>query len=162
MGALVIHPLAGAGHLTRLVAAMRGFVSRRLIPRLPGVEVVVLAGHVRPVRAVPLGVAREMVPAIVRCSRAFAQLEIGEALYDDLIKVVSLGLGMPLRQVENLAVSLWDLAPVLDRIARVNGLPVVEAGGPDLGKLLATLTGTSSTPGSSAQPAGPGGTSTNA
>ena len=47
----------------------------------------------------------------------------------------------------------------------INGLPVLEAGSSDMGKLLAALTtqtGTNSMPGSSAPPAGAGSTSTDA
>lgn len=161
MAALVIPPLAGAGRLVRLAAVVRGLASRRALLRLSGIQVVVLAGRVYPVRAVPLGVARDLVPAIVRCSRAFAAWDIGEALYDDIVKVLSLGLHCPRARIEALPVSLLELAPVVDRIARVNGLPVVEAGRPELGKLLAAITqtpqtGTSFTPGSSVPPAGPG------
>lgn len=165
MAAIVIHPLAGTGYLVRLAAFVRGLVSRRVLLRLAGVDTVVLAGRVHAVRPVPLGVARELVPAIVRCSRAFAAWEFSEALYDDMVKVLALGLNVPQARIEALTVSLFDLAPVVDRIARVNGLPVLEAGSPDLGKLLEALTsstGTSSMPGSSAPPAGPGTTSTNA
>lgn len=162
MPALVITPLAGSGRLTRLAAFLRGLVSRRALLRLAGIETVVLAGRVYPVRAVPLGVARDLVPAIVRCSRAFAAWEFSEALFDDMVKVLSLGLHVPRARIEALPISLWDLAPAVERIARVNGLPVMEAGTPEMGKLLAKLTGTNSTPGSSAPPAGPGSTSTNA
>lgn len=162
--ALVINPLAGAGYLPRLSAFVRRLVSRRLLLRLVGVDTVVLAGRVLPVRAVPLGVARELVPAIVRCSKAFAAWEFSEALYDDMIKALALGLNVPAARVESLTVSLFDLAPVVECIARVNGLPVLEAGSSDMGKLVAlmTQTGTNSTPGSSAPPAGPGSTSTDA
>ena len=160
----VVSPIAGAGRMTRLAAMARGVLSRRLLLRLNGVDTVVLAGHVHAVRPVPLGVAREMVPAIVRCSRAFAAWQFDEALYDDMIKVLALGLNAPARRIEALTVSLFDLAPVVERIARVNGLPVLEAGSHDMGKLVAALTqtGTSSTPGSSAPPAGHGNTSTDA
>lgn len=162
--AVVVRPLPGAGYLPRLAAFARGLLSRRLLLRLAGVDTVVLAGRVLPVRAVPLGVARELVPAIVRCSKAFASWEFSEALYDDIVKVLALGLNVPVHQIESLTVSLFDLAPVVERIARVNGLPVLEAGSTDMGKLLAlmTQTGTNSMPGSSAPPDGPGTTSTDA
>lgn len=164
MSAVVIRPLPGSGHFVRLAASVRGLLSRRVLLALAGIDTVVLAGRVRAVRPVPLGVARELVPAIVRCSKAFAAWEFSEALYDDMVKVLALGLGLPAAQVEALTVSLFDLAPVVERIARVNGLPVLEAGSPDMGKLLAlmTQTGTSSMPGSSAPPDGHGSTSTNA
>lgn len=164
MSAIVIRPLPGSGHFVRLAAFVRRVVSRRLLLRLAGVDTVVLAGRVHAVRPVPLGVARDLVPAIVRCSKAFAAWEFSEALYDDMVKVLALGLGQPAARIEALTVSLFDLAPVVERIARVNGLPVLEAGSPDLGKLVAALsqTGTRSTPGSSAPPAGAGSTSTNA
>ncbi|MDP3139342.1 MAG: hypothetical protein Q8N17_23775 [Burkholderiaceae bacterium] len=162
--ALVIRPLSGAGTLPRVSAFVRGLLSRRLLLRLVGVDTVVLAGSVHAVRAVPLGVARELVPAIVRCSKAFAAWEFSEALYDDMVKVLALGLNVPAARIEALTVSLFDLAPVVERIARVNGLPVLEAGSSDMGKLLVALTqtGTNSMPGSSAPLAGPGSTSTNA
>lgn len=162
MAAIVISPLPGAGYLSRLGAVVRRLLSRRVLLRLAGVDHVVLAGRVLPVRPVPLGVARELVPAIVRCSQAFVRFEITDELYADIVKSLSLGLGVPAREVERYAVSLWDLAPVLDMIARVNGLQTMEVGGADMGKLLAALTqtGTRSTPGSSAPPAGPGSIST--
>lgn len=141
---------------------VRGLLSRRLLLRLVGVDTVVLEGRVHTLRAVPLGVARELVPAIIRCSRRFAAWEIDEGLYDDLVKVLALGLDTTPREIERLTIPLWDLAPVIERIARVNGLPVLEAGA-DLGKLLAALmssTGTNSMPSSSAPPVGPGITST--
>ncbi len=162
MSAVVIHPLAGAGYAARLAAFVRRLVSRRALLRLAGVDTVVLSGRVYAVRAVPLGVARDLVPAIVRCSRAFAAWDFSESLYDDMIRVLALGLGVPSRRIEALPVSLLDLAPVVERIARVNGMPVLEAGSPDMGKLMQALTGTSSTPGSSAPPAGLGSTSTDA
>lgn len=141
---------------------MRGLLSRRLLLRLVGIDTVVLEGRVHILRAVPLGIARELVPAILRCSRRFAALEIDEALYDDFVTVLALGLGAPPQQIERLTIPLWQLGPVIEGIARVNGLPKVESGA-DLGKLLAALTqstGTSFTPSSSASPAGPGITST--
>lgn len=165
MTAIVIRPLSGSGYLVRLAAFVRGLVSRRLLLQLAGVDTVLLAGRAHAVRPVPLGIARELVPAIVRCSKAFAAWEFSESLYDDMVKVLALGLNVPQARIEALTVSLFDLAPVVERIARVNGLPVLEAGGSDMGKLMAALTtqtGTNSTPGSSVPPAGPGSTSTNA
>lgn len=163
MAALAVSPLPGAGLYVRLAAHVRGLLSRRLLLRLIGVESVMLQGRVHVLRAVPLGVARELVPAIIRCSRKFAAWDIDEALYNDLVKVLALGLRTAPREIERLAVPLWELAPVIERIARVNGMPVLEAD-TDMGKLLAALmtsTGTSSTPSSSAPPAGPGNTSIN-
>lgn len=162
---LAISPLPGAGRLVRLAAGLRGLVSRRALLRLAGVETVMLEGRVYAVRAVPLGVARVMVPALIRCSRRFAEWQIDETLYDDLVKVLSLGLGAEVAAIERLTVPLWNLAPVVERIARVNALPMMEAGGSDLGKLVALLTsstGTSSMPSLSAAPAGPGSTSIDA
>lgn len=159
---IALSPLPGAGVAVRLAAWSRGLLSRRLLLRLVGIEAVVLEGRTYAVRAVPLGVARELVPAIIRCARRFAAWEIDDTLYVDFVTVLALGLGVPRRTIERLTIPLWDLAPVLDRIARVNALPVLEAG-TDPGKLLAALmisTGTSSTPSSSAPPVGPGTTST--
>lgn len=164
MAAIVIRPLAGAGYLVRLSALVRGLLSRRVLLKLAGVDTVVLAGRVHAVRPVPLGVARELVPAIVRCSQSFVKWDVSEGLYDDLVQALALGLRVPKRDIEALTVSLWDLTQVLDLIARVNGLQVMEAGRTELGKHLEALTptGTNSSPGSSAPPAGPGSTSTNA
>ncbi len=165
MSATVVVPvLPGAGVWPRLVAFVRSVVSRRVLLKLAGVDTVVLAGRVCAVRPVPLGVARELVPAIMRCSRRFAAWDIDETLYDDLVKVLALGLDVPQARIEALQVSLFDLAPVIERIARVNGMLVEEAGA-GVGKLLAALmeqTGTNSMPGSSVPPAGPGNTSTDA
>ncbi len=158
---IVLAPRSGAGFGTQLAAWVRGLVSRRVLLRLIGVEAVVLEGRTYAVRPVPLGQARELVPAIIRCARRFAAWEIDDALYADFVTVLALGLGAPRRTIERLTIPLWDLAPVIDRIARVNALPVLEAG-TDPGKLLAALmtsTGTSSMPSSSAPPVGPGTTS---
>lgn len=162
--AVVVRLLPGAGYLPLLAALARRMVSRRVLLRLAGVESVVLAGRVHAIRPVPLGVARDLVPAIVRCSQAFAKWEFTEALYDDIVQVLALGLRTSPARIEALSVSLFDLAPVIERIARINGMPVLEAGSDDVGKLLAALTqtGMNSMPGSSAQPDGPGNTSTNA
>lgn len=160
--ALVINPLPGAGFGTRAAAWLRRIISRRALLRLAGVDSVILQGRLCPLRPVPLGIARDLVPAIVRCSRRFASAEIDEALYDDLVQVLSLGLQVPSQDIERLTIALWDLAPVVDRIARVNGLPVLEAGSAGLGELITALTkstGTSTSPGSSAPQAGPGNTS---
>lgn len=159
---LTLSPLAGAGFRVRLLAWARGLISRRAILRLAGVASVSLEGYVYAVRAVPLGVARELVPAIIRCSQRFAKWEIDESLYDDLVKVLALGLSTTPERIARLSIPLWELSPVVERIAIANGLPVLEAGS-DMGKLLASLmpsTGTSSTPSSSAPPVGRGITST--
>lgn len=164
MSALVIAPLPGVGLGRRLWCALRGLVSRRTLLTLAGVRSVQLEGQVFPVRPVPLGVARDMVPALLRCAKSIAVWEIDEKLYDDFVVTLSLGLGVPAKRIERLQVPLWQLAPVVELIARVNGFPEVEAGRVDLGKLMAamTSTGTSSSPASSPTPAGPGSTSSNA
>lgn len=164
MSAIVIRPLPGAGVFVSIAAFARSVFSRRVLLKLAGIDTVVLCGRVYPVRAVPLGVARELVPAIVRASQAFVRMNIDDDLYADIVKTLSLGLGASAREIEACPVSLWDLAPVIDLIARVNGLQVMEAGRADLGKILEVLaqTGTSSTPGSSAPPDGHGSTSIDA
>lgn len=162
MAAITIAPRPGAGLLVRLVAWARGLLSCRLLLRLAGIQAVVLEGRTYAVRAVPLGIARELVPALVRCSQRFVAGQFDEALYDDLIKALALGLGTTPRDIERLTVPLWDLAPVIGAIAEANALPVMEVGSADPGKLLAALmtsTGTAYTPPSSAPPAGPGTTS---
>lgn len=68
MGAVVLSPLPAAGYGTRAAAWLRQRFSRRLALRLLGVPYVVLEGRVYPVRAVPFGVARQLVPALLRCS----------------------------------------------------------------------------------------------
>jgi len=79
-----------------------------------------------------------------------------------LVQVLALGLNVGPTVIESLSVPAWELSPVIERIARINGLPVMEAGRADLGELLAALTkstGTAISPGSSAPPAGHGTTS---
>lgn len=159
MSTLVVRPLPGAGLGTRIAALLRSWLSVRSLQRLVGIESIVLQGRVCALRAVPLRVARDLIPAIVRCSRRFATGEIDESLYDDLVQVLALGLRVSPGEIERLTVPLWDLAPVIDRIARVNGLPVLEAGTAGLGELIAALTkstGTNTSPGSSAPQDGPG------
>lgn len=156
---VIINPAPGAGWGVRLAARVRGLLSRRMLYLLLGVPTVVLQGRVYAVRAVPIGVARDLVPALLRCSRLFAKWDLSEALYDDLVRVLALGLGAAPRDIERLSVPLWDLAPAVELIAKANGLPVVEAG--QLGELaaLTSLIGTPSSSASSAPPAGPGITS---
>lgn len=162
---VVIYPLAGAGLFVRTRAVISGLLSRRLLLRLVGVETVVLEGRALAVRQVPLGIARQLVPALLRCSRRFAAWEIDGEVYDDMVTVLSLGLNVRRQDIERLTVSLWDLSPVVEKIAIANGMPMAEAGRADLGKTLAALmtsTGTKHTPGSSVPPDGRGTTSTNA
>lgn len=163
MATLMLSPLPGAGLWARVRAWVRGLFSRRLLLRLMGLDAVVLEGRTYAVRAVPLGVARDLVPALLRCSTAVLEDKFNEALFDDIIKALSLGLGESPRAIESLSISLWATMQVLDRIARVNGLQT-EADKFDPGKLLAAMarsTGTGSTPSSSPPPAGRGTTSTN-
>lgn len=162
MSALIVSPLPGAGLRVWLAAWARRLISRRTLLRLAGVKSVMLEGRVYPLRPVPLGIARDLVPAIMRCSQRFAAGQIDESLYDDLVRVLALGLRADPRVIESLTVPLWYLAPVIDGIASVNALPVMEAGAPT-GKPPAAMTpstGTNSTPASPAPPDGPGTTST--
>lgn len=161
MAAIVIYPLRAAGFYKRISAHWRGLISRRWLLRLAGIQSVVLEGRVYAVRAVPLKVARDLVPAMIRCSRRFVGAEINENLYDDMVTVLALGLGTTPSAIERLTVPLWGLAPVLDAIAAANGIPVLEAGA-NPGKpspATKTSTGMNSTPTSSAPPDGPGITS---
>jgi hypothetical protein len=164
MDSIILSPVPGAGIPRRVLACLRGLFSRRALLRLVGVPVVQIEGRVIAVRPVPLGVAREMVPALLRCARSFSAWDINESLYDDFVVVLSVGLRQSRQTVESWTVPLWQLAPVVERIAQVNGLPTVEAGRADLGKFVATMlsTGMDSSPGSSAVPDGPGITSNNA
>lgn len=161
MSALVIQALPGAGLWVRLSSAVRGLVSR-LAPRISGVERIVIQGRALPLKAQPLGVARELIPAIIRCSEGLVAARIDDAFYADLVLVLAIGLALPPKTVEGFSISLWDCMRVLDAIARVNGLQAAEGSGEDLGKLLAVLSGTNSTPRSSPPLAGAGSTSTNA
>lgn len=157
---VIIGPAPGAGWLARRASVVRGWFSRRALLRLVGIPVVVLEGRVYGVRPVPLGIARDMVPALVRCSRRFAEWNIDEALYDDLVIVLSRGLQASPQTVAALTVPLWELAPVIEVIARANGMPVVEATG-RLGEIAALTksTGMPSSPASSVPPDGPSNTS---
>ena len=147
---LIVSPLPGAGVPRRLSAWARGIVSRRVLLALAGIPAVQIEGRVIALRPVPLGVARDMVPALIRCARSFSVLEVSEALYDDFTTVLSLGLRLPKKKVESFYIPLWQLAPVVERIAEINGLPTVEAGRADLGKFLSAIasTGRDSSPGS--------------
>jgi hypothetical protein len=161
MTTVIVRPLPGAPLLVRVAAWIRGLFLRRFVLRLVGIDCVVLEGRVYAVRAAPMMVVRELVPALLRCSERFRAVQITEELYDDFITALALGLGVKRRTVEQLHVPLWHLGAVIELIARVNGMPVVETGR-DPGKFLAALmqsTGTGSTPTSSAPPAGPGTTS---
>lgn len=159
---LVVHPLPGAGLGVRAAAWLRGLQVKRLLRRVAGLDTVVLQGRVFVLRARPLGVCKRLVPALIRCSRQFAAWQIDDALYDDLVQVLALGLDTTPQTIEQLTVTPWDLAPVIEQIARINGLPIMEAGRADLGELLTALnsTGMATSPGSSAPPAGSGPTST--
>lgn len=164
MSTLVIAPLPGVGFARRLWCLLRGLVSRRALFALVGVPCVQIEGQAFAVRPVPLGVARDMVPALIRCAQSIAALELDEKLYDDFVVTMSLGLGVSKKRIEKMQVSFWQLAPAVELIARVNGFQATEAGRADPGKLMAamTSTGTPSSPASSPTPAGPGSTSSNA
>lgn len=160
--ALVVRPLPGAGLGVRVAAWLRGLQAKRLLRRLAGLDTVVLQGRVFALRARPLGVCRDLIPALLRCSRRFTAWEIDEELYDDLVRVLALGLDTSPATIESLSIPPWELSDVIGQIARINGLPVLEAGRADLGELLTALTstGTNTSPTSSAPAAGPGPTST--
>lgn len=164
MTTIVIRPLPGAGLGVRVAAWLRGISAKRLLRRLTGAETVVLQGRVCIVRARPLGVCRDLVPALIRCSRRFAEWDVNEALYDDLVTVLALGLNVPRTAIEQLTVSPEYLAPVVSCIAQVNGLHSMEAGRAGVGEFLQALmtksTGTTTAPSSSAPPDGRGLTST--
>ena len=164
MAVLTVSPLPGVGLPRRLSAWVRGLFSRRVLLRLAGIPAVQIEGRVIALRPVPLGVARDMVPALLRSAKSFTAWEIDEGLYDDFVTVLSLGLRLPRKVVESFDVPLWQLAPVVEQLAQINGLPTVEVGKTDLGKMLQAmgLIGTPSSPGSSPTPAGPGSTSSNA
>lgn len=139
--------LRAAGRFRRLAA----FLRLRLVWlwfRLDGVGAVVLDGRVYPVRALPLGKSRVLIPAVIRCSRAFAEWRLDDDdLYQDLVTVLSVGLGTSRQRVEGLHTSLFALTGVIRQICEANGLPMVEEG-TDPGKLMALMmsqTGTSST-----------------
>lgn len=165
LASLVIDTPKGAGPIPRLLSFARRLLARRLILRLAGVHSVMVEGRVCILRPVPLGIARDMIPALIRCGRRFNEWNIDESLYDDFVTVLSFGLRLTRANVEALTVPLWELAPIIERIAQINGLPTMEAGRADLGKILATLmtsTGPDSSRGSPATPVGPGTTSSNA
>lgn len=145
--------------LQRLPALLWGLFYLPLRLKNAGADQVILYGRPHTVLPRPLGVARQLVPLLLRCSQRFAEGEVTEALYDDLILILSLGLGVKARYVESFPISISDLARIYELIARVNGLSREE--GTALGGVaaLAILTGMSSMPGSSAPPAGPGTTS---
>lgn len=161
---LVVKPLPRAGLPVRVAAWLRGLGLRRALHRLAGVDTLVLQGRVIAVRARPIRVCRTLIPAVVRCSRRFAHGDIDESLYDDIVTVLAQGLALPVADVERLSIGLWDVPPIIERIAIANGLPVMEAGRPELGEILRALTttstGTNSVPSSSAPAAGPWTTST--
>lgn len=159
--ALVVQPLPGAGLGVRVASWVRGLQVRRLLRRLAGADTVVLQGRVFALRARPLGICRDLIPALLRCSRRFTAWELNEALYDDLVSVLALGLNTPPATIESLSIPPWELSKVIEQIARINGLPVLEAGRADLGEILTALTstGTNTSPTSSAPVAGPGPTS---
>lgn len=159
---LVISPLPGAGLGARAMAWLRGMQVKRLVRRLAGLDTVVLQGRVFALHARPLGICKQLVPALLSCSRRFTAWELTEALYDDLVRVLSLGLDTAPETIESLSIPPWELTEVIGQIARINGLPVLEAGRADLGELLTALTstGTNTSPTSSAPAAGPGPTST--
>ena len=161
MTTLVLKTTLRPGIVIRALTWFRSLSAKRILFALGGIPSVVLEGRVYAVTPVPLGIARELVPAMLRCSRKFAAWQVDEELYDDLVKVLSLGLRTSPETISRLTVALWELAPVIEQIATANAMPVLEAGRSDLGKLIAALsTGESSTPGLLAPQDGLGNTST--
>lgn len=165
MTTTVITTQRGAGYVRRVLSALRLAIrGRQLLNLLLGFESAVVQGKVYCIRAANLGKARHLVPAVVRCSRRFQAMQIDDELYDDLITVLSLGLSTTRADIESFDVPLWELALLVEQIARVNGLVEREgAGRSEAGKRMASLMrsiGTGSMPGSFQPPAGPGPTST--
>lgn len=122
---VVIAPSVGAGWPVRVAARVRRLFSRRVLLRLAGVPTVVLQGHVYAVRAVPLGVARDMVPALLRCSRILGEQHRSIELSEDFIVVLLHGLRVNQSEFKSFKLSIDEQRHVLDEIAWVNGIPVI-------------------------------------
>jgi hypothetical protein len=98
---------------------------------------VVLAGKRYVARVVPFGVARQLVPALIRASQAIGDGRIDDdAVYADVVTVLHLGLGIPRWRISRLDCDLTELPAVFERVGIANGLVPKEGTGP-VGKLLA-------------------------
>jgi hypothetical protein len=118
------------------------------------------------VAPIPLGRLKKLLPAFNRAGRALQAGLLDEAVFDDIAIVLSAGTGLDVESIESLPATMAQLSTALEVVAQVAGLEgkTGASGAPQgEGPSQAVATpGTSSTPGSSPPPAGPGSTSTSA
>lgn len=119
-----------------------------------------------PVPPIPLGRVRKL-PVV--CTRIYAKFAAGifdDALSDDILKVLALGTGMSEAELDEVPAEFPQLQEAVDTIVQVAGLKTKgspEAAKPGEGSTPATTQiagGTTFTPTSTPEPAGPGTTST--
>lgn len=121
-----------------------------------------------PVPPIPLGRVRKLPVVCNRVYAAFAVNVLDDAVSNDIVLILSLGLGLPVEELDAMPATFDQLKDAIDVIVDVAGLkPKGGAGAVPPGEALppaAILTagGMTTTPTSSPAPAGPGTTSTSA
>lgn len=129
-------------------------------------RIITLGDRDIPVPPIPLGRVRKLPVVCTRIYAAFAAGLYDEALSDDILKVLSLGTGISEAELDLIPAEHHQLETAIGVIVEVAGLKPKgsqEAAKPGEGQTPATTQtagGTTSTPTSTPEPAGPGTTST--
>lgn len=119
-----------------------------------------------PVPPIPLGRVRKLPVVCNRIYKAFALGIMDDAVSDDIVLVISLGIGKPVAEIDEMPATFEQLQQAVEVITEVAGLQRKDAGkAVSEGEALPpaeipTAGGMTSTPTSSLAPDGPGTTST--
>lgn len=88
---------------------------------------ITLGGKAYPVNPIPLGRLKKLVPAFARAGQAFARGEVTDAAMDDMVTVISAGIGIEVAKVEEIPATMDELKNALPVISEVAGLKPPEA-----------------------------------
>ena len=113
--------------------------------------VITLGERTFPVRPLPLGKLRRLMPAFNRAAQAFAADKADDAAFDDVFAILSEAIEVPAAEIEAMPGTWAQLVNAISLVAEVSGLKRTEGeGAPDAGEARpgtspASIPGTPST-----------------
>ena len=93
-------------------------------------RVITLGDRHLPVQPIPLGTLRKVLPAFNRAGAAMALGQINDAVFDDLLLLLSLATGIKVDELEAMPGSYLQMMQAIDTIADVCGLKPKEGDRP--------------------------------
>lgn len=107
---------------------------------------ITLAGKEYSISPIPLGLLKVALPAFGRVGVDFANGDLTERTFDDLIIILAAGMEMTTEEVDKIVAPMDDLIVAIEKIATVSGL-IKGGGDPGEASPAAVSIGTSSTAG---------------